>query len=73
MWPVALIAGRFILLALPFGETSYNWAEPGMYGAFFLGFVLSGCLPRSDEQRRYSVVVLVGVAAVTAAFMVVPL
>lgn len=68
VWPAALIAGGFVLLALPFGEASYNWAEPGMYAAFFLGFVLLGCLPRSDEQRQYLVVVLVSVAAVTAAF-----
>jgi len=67
VWPAALIAGGFVLLALPFGEASYKWAEPGMYGAFFLGFVLLGCLPRSDEQRRYSIVVLVSVAAVTGA------
>lgn len=68
MWPAALIAGGFILLALPFGEATYAWAEPGMYAAFFLGFVLLGCLPRNDEQRQYSVIVLVSVAAAAAAF-----
>ncbi|WP_417707999.1 O-antigen ligase family protein [Rheinheimera aquimaris] len=66
--PAALVAGGFILLALPFGETPYNWAEPVMYAVFFLGFVLTGSLPGSDKRRQYWVVVLVSVAAVTAAF-----
>ena len=68
IWPAVLVAGGFILLALPFGEAPYNWAEAGMYAAFFLGFVLVGSLPGSDKQRQYWVVVLVSVAAATAAF-----
>lgn len=68
IWPAVLVAGGFILLALPFGEAPYNWAEPGMYAAFFLSFVLVGTLPGSDKQRQYWVVVLVSVAAVSAAF-----
>ncbi len=68
IWPAILVAGGFILLALPFGETPYNWAEPGMYAVFFLGFVLAGSLPGSDKRRQNWVVVLVSVAAVTAAF-----
>jgi len=67
VWPAVLVAGGFILLALPFGDAPYNWAEPGMYAAFFLGFVLVGSLPGSDKQRQYWVVVLVSVAAATAA------
>jgi O-antigen ligase len=68
IWPAVLVAGGFILLALPFGDAPYNWAEPGMYAAFFLGFVLVGSLQGSDKWRQYWVVVLVSVAAVTAAF-----
>ena len=68
IWPVVLVAAGFILLALPFGETSYIWAEPGMYATFFLGFVLAGSLPESNKQKQCWVVVLVSVAAVAAAF-----
>jgi len=68
IWSVVLVAGGFVLLALPFGEATYNWAEPGLYAAFFLGFVLAGSLPGSDKQRQYWVVVVVSVAAVSATF-----
>lgn len=68
LWPAALIAGGFVLLALPYAEAPYNWAEPGMFAAFFLGFVLLGDLFVSDAQKQHWVVALVSVAAVTAAF-----
>ena len=68
IWPAGLVAGGFILLALPFGEVPYRWVEPGMYAAFFLGFVLVGYIPGSDEQKQYWVVVLSSVAAVTVFF-----
>jgi O-antigen ligase len=68
IWPAVLVAGGFVLLALPFGKASYNWAEPGMYAAFFLGFVLVGSFPGSDIQRQCWVVVLVSVAATASAF-----
>lgn len=67
-WPAVPIAVGFFLLALPFSEAPYNWVEPGMYAAFFLGFVLLGCLLKGDEQRQRSVVALVSVAAVAAVF-----
>ncbi|WP_144775878.1 O-antigen ligase family protein [Marinobacter maritimus] len=63
VWSVVVVAGGFLLLALPFGEAPHNWAEPGLYAAFFLGFVLAGSLPGSDKHRQYFVVVLVSVAA----------
>jgi len=68
MWPAVFIAGGFIILALPFGEVPHNWTDPGMYAAFFLGFVLVGSLPRNGQQKQYWVVVFVSVAAVTTAF-----
>jgi len=68
IWPAILISVGFVLLALPFREAPYNWVEPGMYAAFFLGFVLLGCLQRSDEHRQSSVVALISVAAVTVVF-----
>lgn len=42
MWPVALTAGGFVALALPFYEAAYVWVEPGIYAAYFLGFALVG-------------------------------
>lgn len=68
IWPAALLSGGFLLLALPFFEAPYVWVEPGMYAAFFLGFVLLGCLPKNDEQKQYEVAALVSAGAVAVAF-----
>lgn len=68
IWPAVLIAGAFVLLAVPFHEAPYNWVEPGVYAAFFLGFVLLGCVLKSVEQRQYSVVALVSVTALVVVF-----
>jgi O-antigen ligase len=68
IWPAILVAGGFVSLALPFGEASYIWVEPGMYATFFLGFVLAGNFRGGDKQRQYWAFILVSVAAATAAF-----
>jgi O-antigen ligase len=68
IWPALLLSGGFLLLALPFFEAPYVWVEPGMYAAFFLGFVLLGCLPKSNEKKQSAVAALVSVGAITVAF-----
>jgi O-antigen ligase len=68
IWPALLFAVGFILLAIPFRQAPYNWVEPGMYAAFFLGFVLTGCLLSRSGYRQTSIVALVTVAAVTVVF-----
>ncbi len=68
IWPSTLVAGGFVLLALPFDDAPYNWAEPGMYAVFFLGFALVGNIPGSNEQKQRLVVGVSSVAAVTVAF-----
>lgn len=67
VWPVLLLAAGFILLALPFSDALYPWVEPGMYAAFFLGFVMAGSLPRGSAQTHHWVVVLVYIGAATGA------
>ncbi|MDO6443722.1 O-antigen ligase [Marinobacter sp. 2_MG-2023] len=66
IWPAVLVAGGFSLLALPFDEVPFRWAEPGLYAAFFLGFVLVGTLAVSDRNKQCFVGVLVSVAAASA-------
>lgn len=68
LWPVAFIASGFVLLALPYKETSYNWPEPGMFATFFIGFVLLGNLLAIEEQKQNWVVILISVGAVSVAF-----
>jgi len=66
--PLVPVAGGFIVLALPFRDGLYIWAEPVMYAAFFLGFVLLGNLSEKRVQKHHWVVVLVYIGAATAAF-----
>src|SRR5690554_333778 len=68
IWSAGLVANSFLLLALPFRRVPYGWVEPGMYAAFFLGFVLLGSLSKGEEQKKYWVVVLTSVASVSVAF-----
>jgi len=67
-WPVLLVAASFLLFALPYRDAPYAWVEPGMYAAFFLGFVFVGTLAGDSEQKYRWVVILVYTAAITAAF-----
>lgn len=68
IWPASLVAIAFVLLALPFGKAPHSWVEPGMYAAFFLGFVLLGSLSEGEKRKKYWVVAITSVAAVSAAF-----
>jgi O-antigen ligase len=68
IWPVAVLSIGFVFLSLPFNKALFNWVEPGVYALFFLGFVLAGRLPRQWKQKESWLIILVGVAAVTAAF-----
>lgn len=42
LFPTVLLCSAFLLLALPFRENAYVWAEPGMYAFFFLTINLVG-------------------------------
>ncbi len=66
--PVFIVTSGFLLLAAPFGHAPYPWVEPGMYAAFFFGFVVIGNLAGSAERKYRWVVVLVYIATTTAAF-----
>jgi O-antigen ligase len=68
IWPAAVVSIGFVVLSSPFHEALFSWVEPGMYALFFLGFALTGSLPRRWEQKESWLILLVGVAAVTSAF-----
>jgi O-antigen ligase len=68
IWPAAMLSIGFVWSSSLFDEALFSWVEPGMYLLFFLGFVLAGRLPRQWNQKANGVIILVGVAAVTAAF-----
>jgi O-antigen ligase len=68
IWLVAVLSSGFILLSSLFDEALFSWVEPGMYALFFLGFVIAGRLLRQWEQKESGLIILIGVAAVTAAF-----
>ncbi|WP_421864581.1 O-antigen ligase family protein [Marinobacter adhaerens] len=59
LWPSLLVASSFIILAVPFGNSPFAWVEPGLYAAFFFGFVAIGSIPGTDDEKRQWVVILV--------------
>ncbi|WP_328186526.1 O-antigen ligase family protein [Marinobacter sp. OP 3.4] len=66
-WSVLLVAAGYIMLAVPFGTNPHAWVEPGMYAAFFSGFVFVGNLAADDTQKHRWVVILVYTGAISAA------
>jgi O-antigen ligase len=67
LWPVLIVASSFLLLAVPFRESLYTWVEPGLYAAFFFGFVGIGGLAGSDKAKYQWAVILVYSAVVATA------
>lgn len=68
LWPVLIIASSFVLLAFPFRTSPYAWVEPGLYAAFFYGFVAIGNLASSETTKHQWAVILVYCAVVAVAF-----
>jgi len=68
VWPALWVASSFLLLSLPFADRSHAWVEPGMYAAFFFGFVFIGSLAGSCDQKYRWAIVLVYGATIAAAF-----
>lgn len=67
LWPVLVVASSFLLLAVPFRESLFTWVEPGLYAAFFFGFVAIGGLAGSDTTRHQWAVILVYSSVVAVA------
>ncbi|OEY65173.1 O-antigen ligase family protein [Marinobacter sp. X15-166B] len=63
IWPVLLAVASLVLLAAPYHDLLYVWVEPGMYVAFFLGFVLVGGLSGEGGHKQRWVIELVYIAA----------
>ena len=68
LWPMLIVSSSFVLLALPFRESPYAWVEPGLYAAFFFGFVAIGNLASSETTKHQWAVILVYCAVVAVAF-----